>query len=79
MAYVANLQVDQIYPQKQAGEFGDTSIVVPSSVWPSLPPKRVSIHYECVCVCARLYMCVCVCGAGHLGHLWCLVIIGTEL
>jgi hypothetical protein len=40
MAYVANLQVDQIYPQKQAGEFGDTSIVVPSSVWPSLPPKR---------------------------------------
>jgi hypothetical protein len=31
---VANLPVDQFYPQKQAGEFGDTSIVVPSSAWP---------------------------------------------
>lgn len=34
VGYVANLPVDQFYPQKQAGEFGDTSIVVPSSAWP---------------------------------------------
>ena len=65
--YVANLPVQQMHPQQQAGEFGGADLVMPSSGWPPMPQEVRRLHLRvCMCVCAyilqhvQIPMCVCV-------------------